>query len=99
MPIVLVGDTLDDLQRQLDALRQMGFGAPTTPVADLDRKVRKLKQRATKTTGKVWDLVIAAAGLPAGQEFTLADVAQKMSELSGQPVDAKSVKSWHRILG
>jgi hypothetical protein len=101
MPIILVGDSIADLERRLQELKQAGLG---TTVAALDatdeteRKVKRLKQRATKTTGRVWDLVVAAAELPAG-EFTLVDIASKMSELEAQTVSPGDVKAWHRNLG
>jgi hypothetical protein len=92
MPIVLVGETLADLERQLETLKKMGFGGAALPQVDLDRKIRKLKQRATRTTGKVWAMVVAAATFPEGQEFAFADLATAMSE------EEPSVRSWHRVL-
>src|SRR5262249_28653240 len=71
-------------------------GPPSPPkslrVGDVSRKVQRLKQRATRTTGKVWALVIAAAKFPQGREFTLMDLAQSMKE------PLPRVRSWHRVL-
>jgi hypothetical protein len=130
MPIILVGESLAEIERHLEALKKIdalkapapagrpaqapaagppgpantpaAAAAPPAPVAAppqpadsqeaLNRKVGRLKHRATRTTGKVWDLVVAAANLPPGQEFSLDDLARSMGER------ASRVRSWHRIL-
>jgi hypothetical protein len=128
MPIILVGESLAEIERHLEALKKIDAlksapagqpapaAAPSGPVktpapagqpapapavappapADsqeaLNRKVSRLKHRATRTTGKVWDLVVAAANLPQGQEFSLDDLAKSMGERPSR------VRSWHRIL-
>ena len=100
MPIILVGESIADLERQIEHLKRAGFGAapqvppiPLTAQEELERKIGKLKQRLTRTTGKVWDIVVAAANLPEGQQFSLEDVATAMGEPHNR------VRAWQRILG
>lgn len=63
------------------------------PLKELKKELTRLKQRCTKTTGKVWALVLAVAKKSASAPCTLQELATFMR------VPEKSVLSYRRILG
>jgi hypothetical protein len=93
--ISITGNSLRELEQQLDELKRQASQAPAQSPAtneSLRTKIIELKRRATRTTGLVWKLVLAVAARQT--PCTLDELAQDLNL-----PQAASVHSLLAILG